>query len=104
MEIQVTIRPILVELVGLLPQDEIPETPRIMNLNKGILPKGFTINSKYSIMLFIKQGTNAETYRVIDSSGNLYFLKLFNYAKTHRSAFDNDKQPFGNRAFEKSKT
>jgi transitional endoplasmic reticulum ATPase len=61
-----------------------------MNLNKGILPKGFTINSKYSIMLFIKQGTNAETYRVIDSSGNLYFLKLFNYAKTHRSAFDND--------------
>ena len=38
-------------------------------------------------MLFIKQGTNAETWRVIDSSGNLYFLKLFNYAKTRRSAF-----------------
>lgn len=57
---------------------------------KGILPKGFSINDKYSILLFIKKGSNAETYRVKGTDGKLYFLKLFNYSKLHRSAFDND--------------
>ena len=41
-------------------------------------------------MLFIKQGSNAETYRVKGTDGKLYFLKLFNYSKLHRSAFDSD--------------
>lgn len=58
--------------------------------NKGILPKGFSINDKYSVLLFIKQGINAETYRVKGIDGKLYFLKLFNYSKLHRSAFDSD--------------
>lgn len=57
-------------------------------INKGILPKNFLVNKKYSILLFIKQGNNAETYRVKGNDGKLYFLKLFNYAKLHRSAFD----------------
>ncbi|MCZ2130736.1 MAG: endonuclease, partial [Bacteroidia bacterium] len=57
---------------------------------KGILPKGFSIDDKYSILLFIKQGSNAETYRVKGTDGRLYFLKLFNYSKLHRSAFDSD--------------
>lgn len=57
---------------------------------KGILPKGFLIDDKYSVMLFIKQGNNAETYRLKGNDGKLYFLKLFNYAKLHRSAFDNE--------------
>ncbi|HRE22865.1 MAG TPA: AAA family ATPase [Bacteroidia bacterium] len=61
-----------------------------MNNYKGILPKGFSIDEKYSVLLFIKQGSNAETYRVKGSDGRLYFLKLFNYAKLHRSAFDNE--------------
>ncbi len=56
---------------------------------QGILPKNFSIDEKYSIMLFIKQGSNAETYRVKGKDGKLYFLKLFNYTKLHRSAFDN---------------
>jgi molecular chaperone DnaK len=64
------------------------------NLNmekvKGILPKNFSVNEKYSVMLFIKQGSNAETYRVKGKDGKLYFLKLFNYAKLHRSAFDSE--------------
>ena len=55
---------------------------------KGILPKNFSVNEKYSVMLFIKQGSNAETYRIKGNDGKLYFLKLFNYAKLHRSAFD----------------
>lgn len=59
-------------------------------LKQGILPKNFSVNEKYSVMLFIKQGSNAETYRVKGNDGKLYFLKLFNYAKLHRSAFDNE--------------
>jgi len=58
-----------------------------MNNYKGILPKGFPID-EYNVLLFIKQGSNAETYRVKGLDGKLYFLKLFNYAKLHRSAFD----------------
>jgi transitional endoplasmic reticulum ATPase len=57
---------------------------------KGILSKGFSIDKKYSVLLFIKQGSNAETYRVKGNDGKLYFLKLFNYAKLHRSAFDSE--------------
>jgi transitional endoplasmic reticulum ATPase len=62
-----------------------------MDIQKqGILPKNFSFNERYSIMLFIKQGSNAETYRVKGKDGKLYFLKLFNYAKLHRSAFDSE--------------
>jgi transitional endoplasmic reticulum ATPase len=57
---------------------------------QGILPKNFSVNEKYSVMLFIKQGSNAETYRVKVKDGKLYFLKLFNYAKLYRSAFDSE--------------
>jgi transitional endoplasmic reticulum ATPase len=57
---------------------------------KGILPKNYSINEQYHVLLFIKKGSNAETYRVKGSDGKLYFLKLFNYAKIHRSAFDSD--------------
>jgi len=61
-----------------------------MNSPSASLPKGFSIDGKYHIMLFIKQGRNAETYRVRCSDGKLYFLKLFNYAKLHRTAFDEE--------------
>ena len=57
-------------------------------LKQGKLPKNFSVNESYSVMFFIKQGSNAETYRVKGQDGKLYFLKLFNYAKLHRSAFD----------------
>ena len=57
---------------------------------QGILPKNFSVNEKYSVLLFIKQGNNAETYRVKGKDGKLYFLKLFNYSKLHRSAFDSE--------------
>ncbi len=60
---------------------------------QGILPKNFSIDEKYSVMFFIKQGSNAETYRVKGKDGKLYFLKLFSYAKLHRSAFDSENNP-----------
>ena len=56
----------------------------------GILPKNFLVIEKYNVLFFIKQGNNAETYRVKGKDGKLYFLKLFNYAKLHRSAFDSE--------------
>jgi transitional endoplasmic reticulum ATPase len=60
------------------------------NIKKGILPKKYLVDKKYSIILFIKQGSNAETYRVKGIDGKLYFLKLFIYAKLHRSSFDSE--------------
>lgn len=59
-------------------------------LQKAILPKNFSINEKYKVLLFIKKSDVAETYRVKGIDGKLYFLKLFNYSKIHRTAFDNE--------------
>jgi len=53
-----------------------------------ILHKNAVLNGKYSVFLSIKKGYNAETYRVKGKDGKLYFLKLFNPAKLHHSAFD----------------
>lgn len=61
-----------------------------MDQYKGILPKGFSVKDNYKVLLFIKQGRNAETYRIKGNDGKLYFLKLFNYAKIGRSSFDKD--------------
>lgn len=44
----------------------------------------------YQVIFPIKDSTYAETYRVKDASGKTYFMKLFNYAKLHRSQFDED--------------
>lgn len=57
-------------------------------IDKCILPKNYLLNEKYTVLLFIKQSNNAETYRIKGNDGKLYFLKLFNYSKIHRSAFD----------------
>ena len=56
--------------------------------NQGILPKNYLLNDTYTVLLFIKHGSNAETYRAKGIDGKLYFLKLFIYSKLHRSAFD----------------
>lgn len=61
-----------------------------MNTYKGILNKGYSINDKYKVLLFIKQGSHAETYRIKGLDGKLYFLKLFNISKLHRTAFDRE--------------
>ncbi|MFC4232660.1 AAA family ATPase [Parasediminibacterium paludis] len=53
------------------------------------LTKSQVVNG-YTVVLFIKQAINAETYRVKGNDGKLYFLKLFNYSKLHRTAFDGD--------------
>lgn len=42
----------------------------------------------YRVAFFIKDAAYAETYRVKDADGKNCFLKLFNYAKLHRSQFD----------------
>jgi transitional endoplasmic reticulum ATPase len=63
-----------------------------MNTNTGTLPKGFVIDQKYKVLLSIKRGRNAETYRVKGSDGKLYFLKLFDFLKLERSAFDDENR------------
>jgi transitional endoplasmic reticulum ATPase len=54
----------------------------------GILPRLFSINEEYSILLFIKKGINAETYRAKGNDGKLYFIKVFDFSKLSKSAFD----------------
>ena len=44
----------------------------------------------YHVIFPIKDSSYAETYRVKDASGKIYFMKLFNYAKLHRTQFDED--------------
>ncbi len=58
------------------------------NNKKNILSKGFSIDGKYKVLLFIKEGNYAQTYRIKGNEGKLYFLKLFNFSKLHRTAFD----------------
>ncbi len=53
------------------------------------LSKGTTVND-YTVLFPIKQGGNAETYRVKGKDEKLYFLKLFNYSKLSRTAFDSE--------------
>lgn len=47
--------------------------------------------SNYVVTFLIKQGIYAETYRVKDSLGKNFFLKLINCAKLHRSQFDEER-------------
>lgn len=44
----------------------------------------------YKVVFPIKDGSYAQTYRVKDDSGKIYFLKLFNYAKLHHTQFDSE--------------
>ena len=61
-----------------------------MEKYSGILSKGFIIDQNYTVLLFIKRGKTAETYRVKSKDGKLYFLKLFYNAKLHATAFNKD--------------
>ena len=60
------------------------------NSQQSVLPKGYVISEKYSVILFIKHGSNAETYRIKGKDGVIYFLKLFKYANLIHSAFDDN--------------
>lgn len=53
-----------------------------------ILEKNTRLNEEYTVLLPVKQGYYAETYRVKGNDGKLYFLKLFNFSKLKPSQFD----------------
>lgn len=59
-----------------------------MNKTPQILSKGQVIDDKYTITFFLKKGSYAESYRVIDKDNKTQFLKLFSYSKLNRSQFD----------------
>lgn len=63
-----------------------------MNNKNSILTKGQTVVNKYSVSFFLKKGSYAETYRVQDQDNKTKFLKLFDYAKLHRSQFTDDDE------------
>lgn len=42
----------------------------------------------YTVHFFIKQGINAQSYRVKNKEGKNLFLKIFNCSKLHRTSFD----------------
>jgi transitional endoplasmic reticulum ATPase len=58
-----------------------------MSNTKYILTKGQIIDDKYSVSFFLKKGSYAETYRVQNEAKETKFLKLFDFAKLHRTQF-----------------
>ncbi|MBE2188473.1 MAG: AAA family ATPase [Candidatus Kapabacteria bacterium] len=58
-----------------------------MSNAKSILTKGQIIDGKYSVSFFLKKGSYAETYRVQNEAKETKFLKLFDFAKLHRTQF-----------------
>lgn len=58
-----------------------------MSNSISILQKGQIIDDKYSISFFLKKGSYAETYRVQNEAKETKFLKLFDFAKLHRTQF-----------------
>jgi transitional endoplasmic reticulum ATPase len=60
----------------------------MINKQNQKFPKGYVVNENYTILLFIKKGINAETYRAKGKDGKLFFVKIFDYSKLSSSAFD----------------
>ena len=61
-----------------------------MTDKKNVLGRGQIINGQYTVAFFLKRGSYAETYRVLDKEKNTKLLKLFAYARLHRSQFDDN--------------
>ena len=55
-----------------------------------LFQKGQTIDNRYTVVFKHKEGSYAETYRVRDGNGKLWFLKLIYYSKLQHSQFDKD--------------
>jgi transitional endoplasmic reticulum ATPase len=56
-------------------------------MTKSILSKGQIIDNKYSVSFFLKKGNYAETFRVQNEAKETKILKLFDFAKLHRTQF-----------------
>lgn len=52
-----------------------------------ILSNNQMVDGKYKIQFFLKKGSYAESYRVLNLAKETKFLKLFDLAKLHRSQF-----------------
>lgn len=59
-------------------------------MTKSVLSKGQMIDDKYSVSFFLKKGSYAETYRVQNEAKETKFLKLFDFAKLHRTQFSDN--------------
>ncbi len=61
-----------------------------MSNSDHILSKGQNIDDKYTVTFFLKKGSYAESYRVIDKEKKTKLLKLFSYSKLNRTQFDSN--------------
>lgn len=59
-----------------------------MNNISQILSKGHVIDDKYTVTFFLKKGSYAESYRLINKEKKTKLLKLFSYSKLTRTQFD----------------
>lgn len=59
-----------------------------MNNAKSILTKGQVIDDKFTVTFFLKKGSYAESYRVLDKEKKTKILKLFSYSKLNRTQFN----------------
>lgn len=59
-----------------------------MRNSNQILSKGQVIDDKFTVTFFLKKGSYAESYRVIDKEKKTKLLKLFSYSKLTRTQFD----------------
>ena len=59
-----------------------------MNNTSQTLSKGQVIDNKYTVTFFLKKGSYAESYRVIDLEKKTKLLKLFSYSKLTRTQFN----------------
>ena len=57
---------------------------------KGLLPKGYIVDNKFTITFFLKKGSYAETYRVTDLENKTRFFKLISYSKLDRTQFTSE--------------
>ncbi|WP_222933168.1 AAA family ATPase [Fulvivirga aurantia] len=52
------------------------------------MPKSTIIDDKYTVHFHLAKSEFSESYRVKNSTGKTFFLKLFNFAKLQRTQFD----------------
>lgn len=58
-----------------------------MNKSNPILERNQIIDEKYTVQFFLKKGSYAESYRVLNQAKEVKFLKLFDLSKLHRTQF-----------------
>ena len=52
--------------------------------------KGYVIDEKYTVAMFLKEGMCNENYRVLDDNGKSFFMKLFDMQRVPELLVDSE--------------